>query len=204
MGLSLGVTSMRMRLTTFLFCLALISPVIAVAEPPYWQPGASYLGFQAGWGKGFSGHGDTRQVEYIAVFPHLGFDISGMVGTGRWYGGNLDLLFEAEYFSSLEPQTGDSAGGAILLRHNFRPWPRLSPYLEIGFGVGYLDFDLRDQADGLIFYPQFGAGLNYAISRRLNLNAGWRYHHMSNAGREQPNSGIDANVFLLGFSYTWN
>ncbi|HEB78164.1 MAG TPA: acyloxyacyl hydrolase [Methylothermaceae bacterium] len=178
------------------------------AEEPFWRPGTFYLGGQAGWGEGFSlgfsGNGDPRLVEYVAVLPHLGFDISGWVGQDRWYRGNLDILVEAEYFEFRQPKRGHSVGGAALLRYNFRPWPRLSPYVDAGFGLGDLDVGLRDQADGLVFYPQFGIGVNWSVTRRLSLNAGWRYHHMSNAGRELPNNGINANVFLLGFDLRLN
>lgn len=178
------------------------------SDSDFWSPGTHFVGFQAGWGEGFSlgfsGDGDGRLVEYIAVMPQFGFDISGKVGSGRWYQGNLDVILEAEYFNERAPKSGYSAGGALLLRYNARHWRRLSPYLEIGFGMGHLDFDLRDQADGFVFYPQAGAGVNLALNRHLALNLGWRYHHMSNAGTRQPNNGINANLFLAGFSYSWH
>lgn len=174
-----------------------------------WQPGRKFIGLQAGWGEGFSlgfsGNGDGRRAEYIAILPQIGMDISGLVGTGRWYQGNLDAILEAEYFHQQAPgNSGFSAGGALILRYNARHWRRWSPYLEAGIGMGHLDFDLRDQDDGLVFYPQVGIGANVRLTKNLAFNAGWRFHHMSNAGTRLPNNGINANVFLLGFMVSWH
>ncbi len=77
------------------------------------------------------------------------------------------------------------------------------PYFESGGGVGSLDFDLKDQADGLIFYPQAGLGLHYFVTKNISADIGWRFHHMSNANTQYPNilrAVTDAVFYRLIFA----
>lgn len=78
------------------------------------------------------------------------------------------------------------------------------PYVEGGAGIGYLDFNLRDQSDGFIFAPQIGVGVNYFVTERAAINASWRWHHLSNAGTNQPNNGINGSLIMLGMTYYFN
>ncbi len=167
--------------------------------------GKMYVGLQGGWGKAFSlgiaGQGDGRNVEYAAILPQVGIGLSNVVGDNTWYRGNLDAVFQGEFLIGYQPDSGYSAGLSFLLRYNFLASREWVPYVEIGGGVGTLDFDLKDQADGLIFYPQAGLGLHYFATDNLSLDLGWRFHHMSNANTEHPNNSINASLLLVGFSW---
>ncbi len=167
--------------------------------------GQVYAGLQGGWGKAFSlgiaGNGDGRNVEYAAILPQLGVGLSDVVGEDTWYRGNLDAVFQGEFLVGYEPNSGYSAGLSLLFRYNFLSSKVWVPYVEIGGGIGTLDFDLKDQADGLVFYPQAGLGLHYFAAENLSLDLGWRFHHMSNANNEHPNNSINASLVLVGFSW---
>jgi opacity protein-like surface antigen len=168
--------------------------------------GNIYMGLQGGWGKGFAlgniaGDGDGRNTEYVAILPQLGIGLSDVVGDNSWFRGNLDALFQGEFLAAYEPNTGYSAGLSLLLRYNFLYSDQWVPYLEIGGGVGALDFDLRDQADGLIFYPQAGLGMHYFFTDNMSVDLGWRFHHMSNASTNIPNNSINASLLMFGFSW---
>ncbi|MCH9698220.1 MAG: acyloxyacyl hydrolase [Gammaproteobacteria bacterium] len=168
--------------------------------------GNLYASLQGGWGKGFSlgslaGDGDGKNVEYVAILPQLGIGLSDVVGGTSWYRGNLDAVFEGEFLAGYEPNSGYSAGLSLLLRYNFLYSEQWVPYLELGGGIGYLDFDLRNQADGLIFYPQAGLGLHYFFTDNMSVDLGWRFHHMSNANTELPNNSINSSLLLFGFSW---
>ena len=168
--------------------------------------GQLYSGLQGGWGKAFSlgniaGDGDGRKAEYAAVLPQLGVGLTNVVGGHSWFRGNLDAIFQGEFLAAYEPNSGYSAGLSLLLRYNFLSSDQWVPYLEIGGGAGVLDFDLRDQADGLIFYPQAGLGVHYFITDTMSVDLGWRFHHMSNANSELPNNSINASLLLFGFSW---
>lgn len=172
----------------------------------HFAAGNLYTSLQGGWGKGFSlgslaGDGDGKNVEYVAILPQLVIGLSDVVGGNAWYRGNLDAVFEGEFLAGYEPNSGYSAGLSLLLRYNFLYSEQLVPYLELGGGVGYLDFDLRNQADGLIFYPQAGLGLHYFFTDNMSVDLGWRFHHMSNANSELPNNSINSSLLLFGFSW---
>lgn len=195
----------------FCVCLVLVASKTVLADTSGNKPfgkGKSYAGLQVGYGNGFrignTSSGDGRNVEYLAAFPSYGYGISDILGEDAWYQGNVDIVGETEFFASFEPRTGSSAGVAVLLRYNFQFDKRIVPFIDAGVGVGYLDFDLRDQSDGLIFYPQAGFGVHYFLSDRLAMNVSYRLHHMSNAGSEQPNNGINANLGLFGFIYRFD
>lgn len=167
--------------------------------------GEIYVGLQGGWGKAFSlgiaGNGDGRNVEYAAILPQLGVGLSDVVADNTWYRGNLDAVFQGEFLVGYQPNSGYSAGLSILLRYNFLASKQWVPYVEIGGGFGVLEFDLKDQADGLIFYPQAGLGIHYFAADNLSLDLGWRFHHMSNADSELPNNSINSSLVLVGFSW---
>lgn len=167
--------------------------------------GKIYTSLQGGWGKAFSlgiaGQGDGKNSEYATILPQLGIGLTHIFGEDSWYRGNLDGIVEGEFMIAYEPSSGYTAGLGLLLRYNFLFSKQWVPYLEIGGGVGVLDFDLQDQADGLIFYPQAGLGVHYFLTKNMSVDLGWRFHHMSNANTEYPNNSINASLLLLGFSW---
>lgn len=168
--------------------------------------GKLYSGLQGGWGKAFSlgsvaGDGDGRKAEYVAILPQLGIGLTNVVGEKSWFRGNLDAVFQGEFLAAYEPNSGYSAGLSLLLRYNFLYSDQWAPYVELGGGVGTLDFDLRDQSDGLVFYPQAGFGVHYFFTDRMSVDLGWRFHHMSNANTKLPNNSINASLVLFGFSW---
>ena len=99
-----------------------------------------------------------------------------MLAKDSWFKGNVDAVFEGEFLIGYKPNSGYSAGLGILLRYNFLSFKQWVPYVEIGGGVGVLEFDLKDQADGLIFYPQAGLGLHYFARDNLCITL---YKHNS-------------------------
>jgi hypothetical protein len=167
--------------------------------------GKKFIGLQVGYGDGigfnFMGDGDGRLARYLAVFPHIGIGVSNLLVKNSWYQGNFEIMFEGEFIRNFRPSCGFSAGVASLMRYNFRHSHKVVPFIEAGGGIGYLDFDLRDQSDGVTFYPQIGAGVRLFLNDRTSLNLSYRLHHMSNAGIHRRNNSINANLFLIGFSY---
>ncbi|HWP90758.1 MAG TPA: acyloxyacyl hydrolase [Thermodesulfobacteriota bacterium] len=166
--------------------------------------GKNYVSLISGYGDGFSigfvGDQDGRKVELLAIFPSIGFGLSDMKAVNKWYRGNFDLLVEGQFITNFEPERGASVGANFMMRYNFLARERLIPYAGLGAGIGYLDFNLESQEDGLIFYPQTGLGLHYFLTNQVAVDASWRVHHMSNSGTNMPNRSINTNLFLLGVS----
>ncbi len=181
---------------------------MADPQPLLQQPygyGKMYAAFQLGYGSGFtignSGRADSKDVRYLATFPSFGIGISDSFGENSWYKGNFDFVTEGEFITFLGPGQGHSTGLVILLRYNFLSLDNFVPYAEVGVGAGYLESNLSRQADGAVFYPQGAVGVNYFISENWALSLSYRYHHISNRGIKQPNTGINTNVSLIGAEY---
>ncbi|TLM65533.1 MAG: acyloxyacyl hydrolase [Deltaproteobacteria bacterium] len=75
------------------------------------------------------------------------------------------------------------------------------PYLEAGIGVGYTDFKADGQGLRLNFNPQAGAGIEWDRPDGRAVQAGLRLHHLSNAGLDDDNRGINALLFTIGWLY---
>ena len=88
-----------------------------------------------------------------------------------------------------------------MLRYNFLQLARVVPFIEAGAGVVGTDFDLKGQSDGFNFSLQGGLGFHFFVLPQVALTAESRFHHISNAGLRQPNSGINDCVFLIGTSF---
>ena len=73
-----------------------------------------------------------------------------------------------------------------------------------GGGFGWLDSQAVPGAQGQDFTLNwFGrAGIEWVASPRSTFSAGMMFQHMSNGGQTDPNPGIDAVGFTLG--YTWS
>jgi hypothetical protein len=200
-----AVTQLGLGLAVFL-CAALSTATNASADGDYRErfgKGKKHVGLSLGAGTGFSmgfqGDGDGRNVNFFDLRPRFGVGISEDKGVDKWYLGNWDILLEGEFL--FEFDHGTYQGVALLFRYNFLSGSRFFPFFDFGSGIGNLDFDLDDQADGFSFSPQFGPGFHYFVGERMSLNSAVRYHHISNAGTHKPNNSINDITFTLGFTY---
>lgn len=90
-----------------------------------------------------------------------------------------------------------------------------SPFaMEVAVPLGRRIAAYAASAGGLIFFPrpypvpegkpsnftiEYGGGLLVRVGDRGWLQAGYKYHHLSNAYRERVNPGLDAHVIYAGF-----
>lgn len=70
--------------------------------------------------------------------------------------------------------------------------------LEAAIGVGphYLSLETSLQAKGFIFSDNIEIGYYQMLSERFGVNLKSRFRHISNAGLQSPNIGID-NLFIM-------
>lgn len=73
------------------------------------------------------------------------------------------------------------------------------PYAEAGIGIIYTDFAVEGQGLRLNFNPQMGIGTDYITNSGRIWFGGLRAHHISNAGLDDENRGINSVTFTLGF-----
>ncbi len=174
-------------------------------DAPFFLFGPQEVGLAAGYGHGIEATASDRleahEVRELVVRPHWQIELTRRPDEPAWYGGALALRLEGTILANFEPKTGVAGGAGLLFRYNFLRWQPIVPYFQAGAGVMDLAFDLVDQADGLAFTPEGGAGFCYRIGPHVAVDAGARFHHISNANSHLPNGGIDSLQFMLGLVY---
>jgi opacity protein-like surface antigen len=167
--------------------------------------GPQQVGLAVGYGHGIESAGSGRleghEVRELIVRPHWQIELTRRPEEPAWYGGALAFRIEGTILANFRPRTGVAAGVGLLLRYNVLRWQPFAPYLQAGGGILDLEFDLADQDDGLTFSAEAGAGLCYPISPHVSMDAGVRFHHISNANSHLPNGGIDSLQLMLGLAY---
>ena len=162
------------------------------------------FGLSVGYGDGVSVRSvqngkDVGDVEWMAVEPWIRMRLAHLGDGNRWYDGTLNALLMGTVVRNFEPRSGDAGGAVAALRYTIRRGHALRPYFEAGLGVGKLDFKLRDQADGICFFIHTTVGVRWAIHDRFAVLAGFNWQHISNAGINPPNPGLDTLGVRIGF-----
>ena len=97
------------------------------------------------------------------------------------------------------------AGPSLLTRFTFSPERSWHPYIQGGVGVLFTDAD-EDLSQRLIgndveFVLQAQAGLQFMLNKRWSLDVEAGYHHISNAGRNDRNFGVNSVGGAVGLTY---
>ena len=74
------------------------------------------------------------------------------------------------------------------------------PYVELGAAPGATDLNVREQRTDFVFLLFGGVGASYFVTERTALYAGYRLQHISNAGTDSPNQGINSHTGVIGLS----
>jgi lipid A 3-O-deacylase len=164
--------------------------------------GKQSLGLAGGFGFALpiadTGDEQLQEVEFVYVAPRWGIGISDPMGRDAWYRGSFEVVAEGALLYQVEPENGFAGGITAMLRYNFLRGGPFIPFAEAGVGILVLDWDLEERSDGVNFSPQAGFGFHYFVSPRTALTSEWRWHHISNAGIDQPNRAINSSLFLIG------
>jgi len=79
--------------------------------------------------------------------------------------------------------------------------------LYFGSGGGFGLIDSRDvpggQGQDFTFNWFIRSGVEIITTKHAHLSAGLMYQHMSNAGQTEPNPGVDALGFTLGYGWSF-
>ena len=117
---------------------------------------------------------------------------------------SLKLSVEPFFNAVTTPERNTETGVNFLLKYILTPGKNIQPYLKAGIGLVHITQETRDQVDGFNFLPQAGLGCSFFIKENSALSLEYRFRHLSNAGFKRPNSGIDADMFLMGVKFTFN
>jgi hypothetical protein len=89
----------------------------------------------------------------------------------------------------------------LMLQYNFTGGARIVPFVQAGGGMLFTTDDVPAGTAQFNFTPQGGAGIYWLRDNGPSVMFGLRYHHISNAGRVQPNPGHNALYFYGGMSW---
>ncbi len=138
----------------------------------------------------------------IYVMPRLGQVVTDELSSGV-VAGNVELLIEPMAAHYYEPFSASAFGGSLVVKYNFLSFGRWMPFWDGGAGVLWTDLAPRipEQSKTFNFLLQTGPGVSYFVSESWAITAGFRFHHISNAGLGERNIGLNAWLFSLGFSF---
>ena len=143
------------------------------------------------------------QVSFALTSVRAGWMLND-VRSGFFFG-NEELLIDVFAGPILKGPGSIMTGATLILRHNFVTGPDrfFVPYYQMGLGGLYSDAANADRV-------QFGIGSTFEFNLQATLGARWRvnrswsinteigYRHISNAGFDSRNGGVDAVGGFLG------
>ena len=145
---------------------------------------------------------DNDDLEIIPFSVRFGFDINEFIGLRG--PSTLQLGVEPFLNTIITPEEGVEVGFNVGFRYIAPVTDGVSIFGEISSGPAYFSIDTVEQGDeGFNFISQFGAGLEFEITNKVAFTAGYRYRHLSNAGLDDPNSGINTNALITGVSFSY-
>jgi len=101
----------------------------------------------------------------------------------------------------LRPEVSTMIGINFLAAYTFTADPEWQPYLFGGGGPVYSFADIPGMGAELNGNYQFGAGVKHDWDVDHQLLFELRYHHISNAGTEDPNDPLNSIKILLGVTF---
>lgn len=160
----------------------------------------SSVGFLSGF---TYGELDSRDdYENIPFLLSYGFDLRPLASK---IGINTKgvLEFQAEPFigAAISPENDYEAGISFLLKYGFPLNKKLMPYLKVGTGPMFLGISNKEQGSEFNFIDSAALGFSWFLEDDISLDCEYRFRHVSNAGLDDPNKGIEAQTFLVGVTY---
>ena len=149
-----------------------------------------------GWGK-------LRAKDNYNIIPLLisfDFDLKPLLNRAK-LNPSLPLELQLEPYLSLvtSPDSNIEGGASIFVKVGLLPEnSRIQPYFKIGAGLNYMTQHTFEQSTQCNFNEQAGIGMHYYLRPNTALTIEGRYRHLSNAGIDHPNQGIDTAFTLIG------
>jgi lipid A 3-O-deacylase len=118
----------------------------------------------------------------------------------HWAPDPLRFKVEGTAGTTVSPHTRAmvSVGMMALYYLEFISSERLMPYVEGGIGAIYTDFQVEGQGSRFNFNPQIGIGMEFKVDSGKPYFTALRLSHISNAGLQDENRGVNSFVWMLG------
>ena len=188
------------------FCLLLSMHTFTAEADTFsqrFEKGSSDFGAQVGWGYTFDlppGR-DRKNIGTAFIFPNWQKNLTGLIGES-WYKGAL--FYHAEAGVAIAADRGGNTQwgfSPLMAQYKFlSPDRKWAPNFLAGAGFSYGDWNdlaTREIATPFEFLLHIGAGVEF-YNQTGAWSANYRLWHVSNAGIEFPNIGLNAHIFSLG------
>jgi hypothetical protein len=162
--------------------------------------GVNEGGIMMGGSLGSKIFGSSEKHDFVLSKLQVGHVFSNVFAKDSWYAGNFELLGEIFGGEQVKPRGAYLAGLTPVLRYDFATGTRLVPFFDIGGGVTATDIGPPDLGGTFQFNLQGGLGLHWFIGKKTMMTFQYRFLHVSSAGMETPNLGVNTSVFYLGVS----
>lgn len=170
------------------------------------QAGTWHLGAVAGYSTPLNLPPRERgapNVHFAPLFLQAGYTVTDVHGPTP-IRGSAEVILEPTFLITSTPKKTFGEGASLLARYNFVTGTRLVPFFDLGVGILHWNLELRNPrilGTRFNFTLQAGTGLHYFVTDHLAVTGEVRLHHISNAGRQSPNIGVNSMVYVLGASY---
>jgi len=170
------------------------------------EKGSSDFGAQLGWGWTMDlPPGPNRSdLGFAFFFPNWQRNLTGVIGGDSWYQGALFYHMEAGLAFSDVDNKFLIGWSPVMVQYKFlSPKRRWAPNILLGAGfsmTNWKDVAKRELGSEFQFLLHAGAGLEY-FKKDGAYSINYRLFHVSNAGIQRPNIGLNAHVFSLGMRF---
>ena len=130
---------------------------------------------------------------------------------GSW--DSLSLQYTFDIFPAalmFEPDRGRRGSSTIYaaglspvgFKLNFGQQSWIKPFIALSVGFLYSSKDIPvPNSSRLNFTPEVGLGVQFFFTPKQALTLGYKLHHISNAGIDSRNPGLDSHLFYAGYSF---
>jgi len=182
--------------------VVLLLVLIAVSVTPALAADNSVAPAVGDWDFGLqSGYlfGVTNNAQAVTFMPRAG----RMVWTtGSEQPGVVSFGVEGIFTHFYESNSAMELGGGPYLRWRWvRPW--VQPYAEVGVGMLYNDLKHFSLSSRVLFSVNGAVGVEIPVADHFGITTGYRFRHISNAGQDRINPGLNANILCAGVTFTY-
>lgn len=165
------------------------------------RPTVHTFSVEAGDGVGMAAFGSRQAHDLALTSVSYGHMLGPVRGEGHWYRGNFEWRVELFGGGQYSPKSEWLVGLTPHLRYNFATGTRWIPFFDAGAGVTATGIQHPDLGGTFEFNLQPGIGMHWFVRDNLALTGEVKYMHMSCAGIDKPNLGLNDVIGWIGL--TW-
>jgi lipid A 3-O-deacylase len=197
-----------LRIALFMAVFLMLTTISVGAETfsKRFEKGSSDFGAQLGWGwtADIPPGPNRTDLGFLYFFPNWQHNITGLIGGDSWYKGSLFYHMEAGVAFADRDDKFLLGWSPLMVQYKFlSPKRRWAPNVLLGTGfsmTNWKDVAERELGSEFQFLLHAGAGLEY-FKKDGAYSINYRLFHVSNAGMQFPNIGLNAHMFTLGMRF---